>query len=281
VYQAYRKAMRIEQTDLAADYVIMNVWDDDHMRNIDAARWIRVAWMCRDLLRGGGEGSYPVHGFPWGHVRYNLEKETFEEKKGYCKEASDLRKLVGKDNYYDVFKDDTVTHLYTLQEGGEAPIDELEKIAEAFKMKVNLRDPERRQADALRLHQVYGMRSTEFILTNLRTWAKEHSRKIMVILSYDVPTVKKFIETGERWDEEFVDFLQANDFTYVDILQKKAEEYHQFKVSIDDYIARFYIGRAGAQVFGHYNPYGNFWFAYAIRQEIIDWIDPKPKAYRS
>ena len=68
VYQAYRRALRTEETDLAAEYIVLNIWDDDHLRNLDAARWIRVAWMCKDLPRGGKD-TYPVHGFPWAHVR--------------------------------------------------------------------------------------------------------------------------------------------------------------------------------------------------------------------
>jgi len=39
------------------------------------------------------------------------------------------------------------------------------------------------------------------------------------------------------------------------------------------------VSRAGAQVFGHYTPAGNFWFANAIRKEVVAWLDPKPPAY--
>jgi len=42
-----------------------------------------------------------------------------------------------------------------------------------------------------------------------------------------------------------------------------------------------YISRAGAQVFGHYSPYGNFWFAWAIRKEIVEFLNPKPPSYRT
>jgi hypothetical protein len=40
------------------------------------------------------------------------------------------------------------------------------------------------------------------------------------------------------------------------------------------------VERAGAQVFGHYNPYGNMVFAMSIRKALIDWLNPKPPAYR-
>jgi len=280
VYQACLRAMRVEAADLAAEYIILNIWDDDHLRNIDAARWIRVAWVHKDLPRGGGEDMYPVHGFPWAHVRYDLDRGEFVELPGICRDEDDLRKLADRDCYYETFKDDAVVHLFALREGGEAPVDELEKVAEAFGLRVDLRDPGRSVHDARKLHLTYGIRSTKYILDKLGRWAQDQNRKLMVLLSYDTPTVRDFIEKGERFDQELVDYLESNNVPYVDCLLKAAEEYAAFNLSIDRYLERFYIGRAGAQVFGHYNPYGNFWFAFAIRKAIVNWLDPKPPAYR-
>jgi len=159
-------------------------------------------------------------------------------------------------------------------------VEELEKVAEALGVQVDLRDPKKRTDDARRLHLIYGLRSTEYILDNLRQWADEQGRKLMILLSYDTPPVKAFIEKGERLDQELVDYLEDNNFTYVDCLRKAAEEYKAFSLSVDEFLERYYIGRAGAQVFGHYNPLGNFWFAFAIRKEMVNWLDPKPPAYR-
>ncbi len=280
VYQAYRRAMRTEAIkNLAAPYLVLNIWDDDHMRNIDAARWIRVGWMIRDIPRGKKD-SYPVHGFPWAHVRYDLTKGDFVELPGLCRNAEELRWLVGKDNYYNAFKDDHVAALYTLREGGEAPVEFLEQLAEAFGLKVNLRNRKTRAADARRLHYAYGVRSSMFICTKLRSWCEKNHRRLMVLLSYDVPTVRGYIQRGERFDAEIVPFLKQNRFTYVDTLPKLSEEYENWRMSLDAFLNRLHVGRAGAQVFGHYNPYGNFWFAQAIRKELADWLDPKPFPYR-
>ena len=279
VYQAYRRARRVEAGDLAAPYVVLNIWDDDHKRNLDAARWIRVAWMCRDLPRGGKD-TYPVHGFPWAHLRYDLEKGAFVELPGLCRKPEDLRKLVGKENYYEAFKDDSVVHLYTLTQGGEAPVAELEKLAEVFGLDVDLRDPAKRVADANRLHVAYALRSTMHILDKMTAWAAGQGGKLLVLLSYDVPSVMSFLEKGARWDNEILDHLNRNGITYVDALQKAADEYSDFRLSVEDFIARHYIGRAGAQVFGHYRPHGNFWFAFAIKDTLVDWLDPKPPAYQ-
>jgi hypothetical protein len=280
VYQAYRRALRTEAIkDLAAEYIILNIWDDDYMRNIDAARWVRVAWMCRDLPRGK-KGGYPVHGFPWAHVRFNLKTGKWEERDGFCKKGSDLRKLVGPENFYNVFKDDEVAHLYALRQGGDAPVGQLEELGEAFGLKVNLRNPRTRQADAAKLHVRYGIRSTEFIVDQFRRWARANGRKFMVLLSYDVPTVQNYLARGTRFDEEFVKFLKDGKYLYVDFLPKSKEEFQSFKGSINDFCMRFYVARAGAQVFGHYNPYGNFWFAQSLRPHLVEWLNPKPVSYR-
>ncbi|MBS3762977.1 MAG: hypothetical protein KGZ25_06710 [Planctomycetes bacterium] len=280
VYQAYNTAMRIEESDLAAKHVVLNVWDDDHLRNIDAARWIRVGWMHKDLPRGGGEDTYPVHGFPWAHVRYDLKRGNFVELPGLCKKAEDLRELAEKDNFYEIFKDDHVVHLYALSQGLDAPVDYLEELAEEFDIEVDLRDPDVRQQEARKLHLAYGVRSTRFILDNLTDWAEEQGREVMVLLSYDTPTVKTYIDTGFRFDAELLGYLEENNIPYVDCLEKAAEDYEDFSISIDAFLERFYIGRAGAQVFGHYNPHGNFWFAFAIRDALVDWLDPNPPSYR-
>ena len=280
VYQAYRRAMRVEQEeDLAAEYLVLNIWDDDHKRNIDAARWIRVAWMCRDQPRGGAD-TYPVHGFPWAHLRYDVDRGGFVERPGMCRRAEDLRRLVGREFFYEAFSDDHVAHLYTLAEGGEAPVDALEPIAEALGVKADLRDPAVRREDAGALHLAYGMRSTLWILDQLRAWAAAHGRRILVLLSYDVPTVRTYLETGERWDQEILDYLDRHTVPYADALAMAGEEYKAFRLSVEAFIARYYIGRAGAQVFGHYNARGNFWFAHAIKQALVDWLDPLPPSFR-
>jgi hypothetical protein len=280
VYQAYRRAMRMEAIkDFAAEYIILNIWDDDYMRNIDAARWIRVAWMCRDLPRGKKDG-YPVHGFPWAHLRYDLSEGKWVELPGLCKNVGDLKKLVGEDHYYNAFKDDTVTHLYTLREGGVAPVDELEALAEALGVQVNLRNPKTRQADARRLHIAYGIRSTMFTVNKFREWCKANNRKLMILLSYDVPTVQTYVRTGARFDEEFVKFLKKEKYLYTDTLPKICEQFKSFKGSIEKFCESLYVERAGAQVFGHYNPHGNFRFAFAIKDALVDWLNPKPPSYR-
>ncbi|MCM8758425.1 MAG: hypothetical protein NC906_01445 [Candidatus Omnitrophica bacterium] len=282
-YQAYLRAMRIEQKKhLAARYLILNIYDDDHLRNIDAARWIRVAWVCRHLPRGRRD-TYPVHGFPWKHLRFDIKKGCFVEIPGCLKKASQLRYLVGKENYYRIFKDDQVANLYCLTQGGEIDekkLNELQQLADAFELKIDLRSKKTRQRDAMKLHQIYGQRSTMFVLDRFRKWARDNHRELMILLSYSAGIVQDYLKNGTRFDTEFLDFLQREKYIFVDTLEKMGEEFKFFRGNITQFCERFYVSRAGAQVFDHFNPFGNFWFAFAIRKELVDWLKPPPPTYR-
>jgi hypothetical protein len=277
VYQSYRRALLVEATDIAAEYVILNIWDDDHVRNLDAARWIRSAWNQRNLPR---DQTWPLHGLPWPHLRYDLDKGEFVELPGRCRTEDELRRLADPERFYEAFKDDTIVHLFTVMTGGEAPVEELEAIAEVFGVEVNLRDPDKREKDARKLQIAYGFRSTEYMLGKMRAWAEERNKKLMILLSYGQGNICNFVETGSRFDQEFVEYLDTNDVLYVDTLVKAAEDSKAYNLSCRDYLARLYIQAAGAAVFGHYSPAGNHFFAFSVKSEIVDWLDPKPPAYR-
>ncbi len=279
-YQAYRRAMRVETTGLAAGYVILNIWHDDHVRNIDPARWIRSGWGQRDRIRSSGSTPWHIHGFPWAHLAYDLEKGGFVELPGLCRDEADLRRLTDPGYCYEAFKDDPVVHLFALSSGGEAPVEKLEAIAGAFGLKVDLRNPETRAADASRLHLCYGVKSTLHVLDKFRAWAREQDRKLIIILSCGPNPVEDFMKTGERFDTELVDYLKGSDVPYVDFLPKTVDDYRAYDLSWEDYVERFHIKPSGAAVFGHYKPYGNHWFAFSMKDEIVNWLDPRPPAYR-
>jgi hypothetical protein len=75
-----------------------------------------------------------------------------------------------------------------------------------------------------------------------------------------------------RPDEVFVDFLKDNDIRFVDVLAKHVEDFRAFNLSPREYVNRYYIG--------HYKPLGNHFFAFAIKDALVDWLEPKPFTYR-
>jgi hypothetical protein len=62
-----------------------------------------------------------------------------------------------------------------------------------------------------------------FIVDKFRGWCRANKRKLMVILSYDVPTVQAYLKNGAMFDAEFVRFLKKNNYTHIDTLVKAGE----------------------------------------------------------
>jgi hypothetical protein len=89
--------------------------------------------------------------------------------------------------------------------------------------------------------------------------------------SSSVESVVRACEDRPRPDQKMVDFLKACQIPFVDGLEKHREDYRNFRLSAEDYAKRYYIG--------HYNPRGNHFFAFAIKDAVVDWLDPKPPAY--
>ena len=281
VYTAYRRARRMEATEeCSGDYIILGIYDDDHIRSLDAARWIRTQWRRRNRI---SKRPAPLHGLPWAHVRFDLDKGCFVEMPGVCKNDDDLRALCDPGNFYEMFKDDQIAKIFTIRTGGRVDnVDELQALAEVFGVKVDLKnkDLEQRAEDARQLHLAYGLSSTEYILDKMQAWCAEVGKKLLIVLFYADSEIHKIINDNWRFDPGFIEYLDRSGIPYVDILRKHAEDYKAYNITTVEYCARYCIGAKGAAVFGHYGPEGNFWTAMNIAEEVIDWLDPKPPAYR-
>ena len=46
----------------------------------------------------------------------------------------------------------------------------------------------------------------------------------------------------------------------------------KYSVPFDDYKKLYFIG--------HYNPRGNHFFAYSIKDTVVEWFEPKPITYQ-
>jgi hypothetical protein len=51
------------------------------------------------------------------------------------------------------------------------------------------------------------------------------------------------------------------------------EDFARLRLTIPEYFKRYYDG--------HFNPAGNHLFAHAIKDTIVDWLEPKPIPYRN
>jgi len=277
VYQAWRRARRIESSTSGTEYVILSIYDDDHVRNLDACRWIRT---FADAPEPPPDRPIMLHGIPWCHVRFDLETGRWVELPSLTPTPESLRRLCDPDCFVDTFKHDFIVRLFALQMGYELEnVQDLETMAEALGVKVDLRNPASRRSEAWRLRIEYGLRSSEYVLEQLLAWFKQQSKKLLVVLCYGEGRIMDAIEGKERFDQRFVEFLQMRGVPYVDLLSAHVADYRAYRVSPREYVDRFFINAAGAAVFGHYNPRGNLFYAFEIKDAVVRWLFPRPPAY--
>lgn len=274
VYQAYRRMLREEKTTQAAEYLILNVYVDDHFRSLYKWRWLYSTGFRRKAAKGDppAPGAFAFHNTPWAHVHFNADSGEFEERENQYATPESLYQLCDKEHVVDAFENDFVFQAYAAQqkmEGVKADI--LQEAADALVMPVDLSSPDAAAVAASKLLRTCALRSSIMIVGKARTFAEANDKKLMLLLSYGHGFVGDACEGRARWDQPFVDHLADNGFLFVDSLEKHVADYQAFSCSAAEYAGRHFIG--------HYSPAGNHFFAFAIKDAITDWLAPKPPAY--
>ena len=276
VYQAYLRMLREEGTGSSSEYVILNIWSDDHLRSIYKWRWLvyeQSAWS-----RARKEVSSPrVWGFDGGprpHLRLDPETGRFEERQNPYTTPESLYLLCDPDHVYEALVDEfDVQAILAQQSVTDVNTEVLQKTAEALEMPTDFGSPEAISGTGRELLQVCALHSSMHITDKAVAFAQAEGKKLMVLLSYSSEDVIKACGGGPRFDQAFVDYLEENKILFVDSLHKHVEDFSTFSVSPKEYAGLHYIG--------HYNPRGNHFFAFAIKDEVVGWLDPKPPTYRN
>ena len=100
----------------------------------------------------------------------------------------------------------------------------------------------------------------------------ENGKELMLV-HFDPNNVFKPMVKGEvRYDQEMVNYIKENGYRYFDMNEVHLEDFRKFNISLDEYMDRYFVG--------HYNPSGNHFFAYSMKDTIVDWLDPKPITYQ-
>ena len=111
-----------------------------------------------------------------------------------------------------------------------------------------------------------------FVVEKARSFAVAEGRKLLILLSYSPDHVIGACKGVARFDSSLIDFLREGDYAYADSLDKHVEDFKSFGCSPETYVQRYYIG--------HYSPSGNHFFAFAVKDSIVEWLDPKPPTYQ-
>jgi hypothetical protein len=118
----------------------------------------------------------------------------------------------------------------------------------------------------------YSLRATRFILGKVREFARQNRKKLLVVLFDPGRAMAELRQSGARYDQEIVDYLAKEKFNYFDMNEVHLRDFKKYNIPFDEYRKLYFIG--------HYNPRGNHFFAYSIKDTVVAWLDPKPVTYR-
>ena len=244
VYQAYLRMLREEKRS-PARYIIFNVFHDDHVRNLHG--WQRFKF--------GVNRKSPSPTVP--HLVVDLGKVTITERPNPCPTAESVHNLCELERVYSLFRDDFYLHNRLLRAARKANGEPV---------------PETDYDDERLLKQ--GIFGSTWILERVNEFAKKNGKLVLYALSYSARSIARHIQTGLRLDQAFVDYLKQARLPYVDLLQAHAADAARFKGTPEEALSRYFVGPSG-----HYNPLGNHFCAFTMKDALVRLLDPKPPAY--
>jgi hypothetical protein len=268
VYQAYRRMLREERTDHGAEYLVLYIWGDDHIRSLLRCRHA-ITYRFWDP-----RGGRAFHGNFWPSLEMDLATGRFIEKDSLLPTRESLYQMTDPQRMVDLLKDDLALQLYAFKLGHIRELDRgpADKLAARLEFPVDWSRERDLRAQAGELLDRYSLRATRFILEKARAFAGSNGKKLMVVLFDPYRAMAEMHSSGRRYDQEVVDFLRREKFTYFDMNEVHLRDFKNYNLAYNEYLKQYFIG--------HYNPRGNHFFAYSIKDKVVQWLDPKPISYR-
>ncbi|MEN8248852.1 MAG: hypothetical protein ABFS32_07960 [Bacteroidota bacterium] len=265
VYQAYLRMLEKEKEN-PAEFIIFNIYSDDHYRNLDAWRSIRV----KRQPGAFGEVTLP-------YVEVNIEKDKIIEHPNPCPKPEDVYNLCDVEWVVNRFKDDFVfnlmlSHRINANTTTDNQYDELKKLSTTFGINTRIDNAESFNELSDEIHLRASFFASEKIVERIEEFAKKNNKKVLYVLSYNSYEIGKMIKEGKRFDIKFVEFLKEKGLNYVDLMAEHVKDYKKYKCDEVEYLSQYFIG--------HYNPRGNFFHAWSIKEGLVEMLDPKPTNYR-
>ncbi len=270
VYQAYRRMIREEQTEHGAKYVILYIWGDDHVRSLLRCRHAAIYLWWND------QGGRAFHNNFWANIEMNLKTGQLEEHENRLPTPESVYKMTDPEWTVQALKDDLALNMMMYARGNVNDLD-MEGVRQLAAHlgfdSPGLNNSQPARAVIEQLLNRYSFAATKMILSKTREFTERHGKKLLVVLFDPARVMKPLVEGKPRYDQEIVDFLKEQKFRYFDMNLIHVEDYKSFRIPFDQYVKRYFIG--------HYSPAGNHFFAFAIKDTIIDWLDPKPITYQN
>ena len=270
IYQAYRRLIRREKEDKDSKYVMLYMWGDDYVRSVFRCRYATYYKHWNDY------GGYMFHGNFWSNIEMDLDSGKLVEKENRIAKKEEVYQMSDPNFMFENLKDDLMVQLHLLSTdvvNSDVDTKGLKKLAQILHLpEMDFSNPETMMKTATDLKNKYSFEATKYILKKTNAFCKEHGKELLLI-HFDPYGVFKSIVGGEsRYDQEIVDFIQANGYRFFDMNKVHVADFKNFNLTLEAYMNRYFNG--------HYTPAGNHFFAYALKDTIVDWVDPKPITYQ-
>jgi len=269
VYQAYRRMIREERTDHGAEYVIFYIWGDDHIRSLLRCRHALIfRWWNH-------QGGRAFHNNFWPNVEMDLQTGRFVEKENLLSTRETLYQMTDPQRMVELLKDDLALQLSALKAGLIRDVDR--KPISALAARLGYPMDWSRESDlptqAGELLDRYSLRATQFVLEKAGEFARQNGKKLLVVLFDPYRAMAEMKQSGTRFDQPIVEYLIREKFNYFDMNEVHLRDFKKYNLPYPEYLKQYFIG--------HYGPRGNHFFAYSIKDRVVEWLDPKPITYRN
>jgi hypothetical protein len=263
VYQAYLRMLK-EEKRTPAEYIIFNIYSDDHYRNLDAWRNIRVRKHVRFIEP------------PLPHLKVNLKNRTVTDHPNPTPFKEDFSKLCDIDKTHELFKDDFVAKILIAHDKSKAQNknldhEEIYSLSRTHGIETVLDSNTTMSNIVNTYHLECALFSTERIIERIEQFAADNNKKVLYVLSYPAGYIAKAHEQDVRWDQSIIDFIKTKKLPLVDLGQNHLQEFKQFNIPLRKYLEKYFIG--------HYNPLGNMFCAQSIIDKLVEMLEPKPTPY--
>ena len=268
VYQAYRRMLREERTDYGAEYVIFYIYGDDHIRSL---------LRCRHAITNrfwDHHGGSMFHGNFWSHMEMDLDAGQMVEKPQLLSTKAELYKMTDPQFMVDHLKDDLALQLFAFKLGYTRDLDRklVDKLADRLSYSWGWSRESTFAQQATELLDRYSLGATKLILEKTRQFTGQNGKKLLICLFDPGRAMSQMQKTGTRYDQELKDYLTEEKFEHFDMNEVHLQDFKKYNLSWDDYMKVYFIG--------HYNPRGNHFFAYSIKDKMRRWLNPAPIPYR-
>ncbi|MCK0192153.1 hypothetical protein [Arenibacter sp. F20364] len=270
VYQAYRRLLRREKEDKDSKYVILYMWGDDYVRSVFRCRYATYYTRWNDY------GGYMFHGNFWANIEMDTTTGKLVEKENRVATKEAMYNMSDPEFMYENLKDDLMVQLYLLSYdmvNSDLDMEGLKRLADILELpEVDFSSPEKMKATATVLKNKYSFEATKYILKKTNDFCSENGKELLLVHFDPTNVFKEMVKGNKRYDQEMVDFIQNSGYSFFDMNEVHLKDFKKFNLSLDEYMDRYFIG--------HYTPAGNHFFAYSIKDTIVDWLDPKPITYQ-